>query len=412
MIRPTLMIVENLPVPFDRRVWQEATTLKQHGYDVTVICPTGKGHEASEEVLEGIRVLRHTLPLEGRGAVGFLVEYTAALYHETRLAFRVWREQRFDVVHVANPPDILCLVAMPYKLAGVKLIFDHHDLTPELYVQKFGRRGFGWLLMRVAEWLSFKLADVVISTNQSYRQIAMDRGGKSADDIFVVRSSPKADMMQEIAPDPAIRAKASVILGYIGIMGSQDGIDVLLDILALLRDKHGVTDFHAMLIGDGPEFESSRLLATKLGLDDHVTFTGYLSGEALKQALSSIDIGLCPDPYNDYTRRCTMNKIMEYMAFTKPLVQFDLEEGRFSAQNASLYADSGDKDSFARHIIELINNPKLRAEMGRRGRTRIETELNWGAEIPSLMAAYDRALGVAPTVFSTDPTGLPNRPAA
>lgn len=388
-----LMIVENLPVPFDRRVWQEATTLKQNGYDVTVICPTGKGFDAAEEFLEGIRIIRHTLPVEGRGAAGFLVEYAAALYHETRLAWRVWREKRFDVVHVANPPDLLCLVAAPYKLAGVKLIFDHHDLTPELYVQKFGRKGLGWNLMRLTEWLSFKLCDVVISTNQSYRQIAIERGGKSPDDIFIVRSSPKANIMHVTAPDPAVRAKASTILGYVGIMGSQDGIDVLLEILALLRHKHGVDDFHALLIGEGPELEASRALAGRLGLNDHVTFTGYLSGDALKRALSSIDIGLCPDPYNDYTRRCTMNKIMEYMAFSKPLVQFDLDEGRFSAQDASLYAPTDDMDAFARCIIQLINDPGLRARMGEIGRARIEAVLNWDAEIPPLLAAFERALG-------------------
>lgn len=390
-----LMVVENLPVPFDRRVWQQATTLKQQGYDVTVICPKGKGLDASEEVIDGVQVLRHPLPLEGRGAAGFVVEYAAALYHEMRLAFRIWRRKRFDVVHVANPPDILCLVALPYKLAGVKLIFDHHDLTPELYVQKFGRKGFGWSLMRLTELLSFKLADVVISTNESYRQIAIERGGKSPDHIFVVRSSPKADQMREIAPDPAIRAKASVILGYIGIMGSQDGIDVLLEILASLRDVHGVSDFHAVLIGEGPELEASKQMATALKLDGHVTFTGYLSGDALKRALSSIDIGLCPDPYNEYTRRCTMNKIMEYMAFSKPLVQFDLDEGRFSAREASLYAEAGDKDAFARRIIELIDNPDLRAEMGRFGRQRIEADLNWSVEAPMLLAAYDRALGTS-----------------
>ncbi len=401
-----LMIVENLPVPFDRRVWQEATTLVQNGYSVSVICPKGKGFDLDEETSDGVRVYRHSLPLEGRGAAGFVTEYVAALFHEFRLAIKVWRRERFAVVHVANPPDLLFLVALPFKLAGVRLIFDHHDLTPELYKQKFGKAGIGHALMRLTEWLSFKSADVVISTNGSYRRIAMERGGKSSDDIFIVRSSPKAEAMRLVAPDPAIRAKASVILGYVGIMGSQDGIDVLLEILAILLKTYGVSDFHAMLIGEGPELEQSRRMATALGLDGHVTFTGYLSGENLHRTLSSIDIGLCPDPYNDYTRHCTMNKIMEYMAFAKPLVQFDLDEGRYSAQDASLYAAAEDKDGFARRIIDLINDPALREQMGRFGRERVEKVLNWSMEAPSLLAAYDKALdgrlrdGAAPRVTS------------
>ncbi len=406
----TLMIVENLPVPFDRRVWQEATTLKQNGYDVTVICPKGKGHDAAHEVIDGVEIYRHDLPVEGRGVVGFAVEYASALFHEFRLAWKVWRHHRFDVVHVANPPDLLFLVALPFKLAGARLIFDHHDISPELYVQKFGRRDIGWRLMQLCEKLSFMAADAVISTNQSYRQIAIDRGAKAPSDVFVVRSSPRSDVMRMVEPDPEIRAKAPVILGYVGIMGSQDGIDVLLEILALLKDKHGVGGFHAMLIGEGPELDASKQLAEQLGLSSHVTFTGYLAGEALHRTLSSIDIGLCPDPCNDYTRRCTMNKIMEYMAFSKPQVQFTLEEGQFSAQDASLYAPVDDKDAFARCIIELIDAPDLRERMGRIGRDRIETALNWSAEVPNLLAAYEHVQ--RPQAVEAAPAPAPSRPLA
>lgn len=386
------MIVENLPVPFDRRMWQEATSLLAAGYKVTVICPIGKGHTLADETIDGVRVLRHWLPEEGRGAVGFIGEYAAALFHEFRLALKVWRSDRFDIVHIANPPDVLFLVALPFKLAKVRLVFDHHDLTPELYEEKFGKTGFGHMLMRVTEWLTFKAADVVIATNQSYRQIALERGGKSPADVFVVRSSPKADLMRGGVVDPAIRVRASVILGYVGIMGSQDGIDVLLDILARLIATHKVTDFHAVLIGDGPELEASKRRAVDLGITDYVTFAGYLSGSDLHNALCSIDIGLCPDPYNEYTRRCTMNKIMEYMAFSKPLVQFDLDEGRESAKGASLYAKIDDPDDFARQIMALINDPAERERMGRIGRERIEKELNWSVEVPNLLAAYRRAL--------------------
>jgi glycosyltransferase involved in cell wall biosynthesis len=387
------MIVENLPVPFDRRVWQEATTLVGSGCRVSVICPTSAAFPAREEEIDGVRIWRHPLPEEARGALGYVKEYSAALFWEMRLAWRLWRKDRFDVVHVANPPDLLFLVALPFKLLGARFVFDHHDLTPELIREKFGSRGLGYWAMRVTEWLSLKAANAVISTNNSYRAIALGRGGKRAEDVFVVRSSPDITRLTRFPPDPAIREKASVIFGYVGIMGSQDGLDVLLRILAALRAR-GIEDFHAVLIGRGPEFDALQALSATLGLGRHVTFTGYLSGEALHRALGSIDIGLCPDPYNEYTRRCTMNKIMEYMAFSKPLVQFDLDEGRFSAGEAALYARPGDIEHFVDQILVLMNDPALRAEMGARGRHRVEAELNWSVEAPKLLAAYQRALGV------------------
>jgi glycosyltransferase involved in cell wall biosynthesis len=386
-----LMIVENLPVPFDRRVWQEAMALAKEGHDVTVICPIGSADLPRDEIVDGIRILRHPLPTEGRGAFAYVREYAAALFHQAVLSWRVWRRNRFDIVHVANPPDLMFLVAVPFKLLGARFIFDHHDLTPELYEEKFARRGGGYWAMRITEWCSFKMADAVISTNQSYRQIAMDRGGKSKDDIFVVRSSPDLTKLRQYPPDDVLRSKARIILGYIGIMASQDGIDVLLDILALLRAR-GVEDFHAVLIGNGPEFERLKEIAGEKDLLSHVTFTGYLSGDALHKTLNTIDIGLCPDPFNDYTRRCTMNKIMEYMAFSKPLVQFDLDEGRFSAQDAALYAAPGDLAAFADHVITLMNDTELRLRMGARGRQRIEGELNWAVEAPKLLDAYRHAM--------------------
>lgn len=388
----TLMIVENLPVPFDRRVWQEARTLRQTGYEVTVICPRGRGHDSAEEELEGIRILRHSLPLEASGGMGFVLEYGAALFHEMRLAWKVWRRHRFDVIHVANPPDLLFLVALPFKLFGVKFLFDHHDLTPELYFEKFGKRNLGYHLMRWTERLTFLFADAVISTNISYKQIATGRGGKKPEEIFIVRSGPDTSRMQPTEPDPAIRARAGVIIGYLGIMGSQDGIDVLLEAARILVHDIGRKDVHFMLVGDGPELPAAREMARGYDLDAHVTFTGYLRGDALYRTLSSIDIGICPDPCNEYTTRCTMNKIMEYMAFGKPMVQFDLVEGRFSAQESSLYAEPGDVRSLADKLELLIADPALRREMGEAGRLRLERDLSWANEVPKLLAAYAHLL--------------------
>lgn len=391
-----LMVVENLPVPFDRRVWQEANALTRDGYRVTIICPANASFSALEETIDHIRILRHPLPSDARGFLSYIKEYALALAHELRLAVKVWRTDPFGIVHVANPPDLLFLIALPFKLLGVRFIFDHHDLTPELFSEKFGKRGIGYWAMRLCEWCSFKLANAVISTNLSYRKIAMERGGKPASDIFVVRSAPDLAKIKLLPPDETMRSRARIILGYVGIMGSQDGVDILLDILHLLI-RRGVTDFHAVLIGKGPEFDALVERTQKLGLAEHITFTGYLSGDDLHRTMNSIDIGVCPDPYNEYTRRCTMNKIMEYMAFSKPVVQFDLDEGRFSAGEASLYAPPGDAEAFADHIMRLMDDADLRASMGAFGRRRVENELNWASEVPKLIAAYHHVLGTSGT---------------
>lgn len=388
----TLMIVENLPVPLDRRVWQEASALRDAGIRVTVICPKGGGFDAADEVIDGIRVLRHSLPIQGATTSGFLGEYAWALFHEFRLAMKVaWRDS-IDIVHVANPPDFLFLVALPFKLFGAKLLYDHHDLTPELYVEKFGRRGVSYWILRLAERASFFLADGVISTNESYRRIALERGGKRPEHVTVVRSGPDPEKMKPVEPDPSIRAKAKHIVGYVGIMGSQDGIDLLLKAADHLINGIGRRDVHFMLVGDGPELPAAKRLAESLKIDSYVTFAGYLTGHALNRTLSSIDIGVCPDPHNEYTTRSTMNKVMEYMAFGKPLVQFDLTEGRISAGDAALYARSSDVADLAAQIERLIRDPQLREAMGRRGRRRLLTVLSWQSEAPKLVAAYRRVL--------------------
>lgn len=389
--RRVLKIVENLPVPFDRRVWQEARALRDAGYSVSVICPKGRQYTESFEEIEGIAIYRHPLPTEARGALGFVLEYAAALLFQTLLAWRVFFTRGFDVIHAANPPDLIFLVAAPFKLLGRKFIFDHHDLTPELYYEKFGRRDVGHRMMQLTEKLSMKLADAVISTNESYKQIAVERGGKSPESVFIVRSGPDVSRFKPSEPEPEIRAKATYIAGYVGIMGSQDGVDDLLRIVRHYVQDLGHTDTHFLLIGDGPERESLMALAEELGIAPYVTFTGYLRGEALNRALSSIDIGLCPDPCNDYTSKCTMNKVMEYMAMGKALVQFDLVEGRRSALDAAVYAENGDLLDFARQTRRLLVDETMRHEKAVYGYHRMMSHLQWTNEVPKLLAAYRHA---------------------
>ena len=400
MTRKVLVIVENLPVPFDRRVWQEATTLREHCYEVSIICPTGKGYEAREEVLEGINIYRHPLPLEAHGALGYLFEYGAALFHEFRLAFKVLRKHGFDAIHACNPPDLIFLVGGFFKLLyGKKFLFDHHDINPELYEAKFNRRDFFYKLLVGAEKLTFKTADVVISTNESYKKIAVERGGKSPDRVFIVRSGPSLKRLKIVPPVESLKKGKKFLVGYVGVMGQQEGIPYLLKAAKIIKEQFGRSDVHYGLVGGGPELELLKAQAIEMGLGDDVTFTGRVPDADLLAMLNTADVCVNPDEHNPMNDKSTMNKIMEYMALGKPIVQFDLFEGRCSAQEASVYAKPNDAEDMARHILALLDDPERRAHMGEFGRNRVENDLQWPHEVPKLLAAYETLFtGQAPVV--------------
>ena len=332
-----LMVVENLPLPFDRRVWQEARTLKAAGAKVSIICPTGKGYEKRFEEIEGVEIYRHPLPLEAKGAMGFLAEYGAALYYETKLAWRIFFKNRFDVIQGCNPPDLIFIVALPFKLFGVKYIFDHHDINPELYEAKFGHRGFFWWLMRVFEKLTFWSAKVSIATNESYKTIAIERGGMAADRVHVVRSGPDLSRLKLVSPVESWKNGRDHMVGYVGVMGEQEGIDLLIDAVDYLVREKGREDIQFVLVGGGPALEDLKALTNARGLGDFITFTGRAPDQELFEVLSTMVLGVNPDRVNAMNDKSTMNKIMEYMSLGKPMVQFDVTEGKFSAREASLY---------------------------------------------------------------------------
>ena len=388
--RRVLIIVENLPVPFDRRVWSEATALRDAGYQVSVICPTGKNATARFEVIEDIHIFRHPLPLEAKGALGYALEYSAALFWEFILSLKVLFRRGFDVIHACNPPDLIFLIGGFYKfLLGKRFIFDHHDINPELYEAKFGHRGPGWKLMVWLERCSFALADISIATNNSYRQIAITRGGMKPEKVFVVRSGPNLDRVKPMPPDAAWRNGRTFMAAYVGVIGSQEGLDLLLEAARHIRAR-GRNDLQFVVVGSGPELDAIKALCTAMALDDMVTFTGRADDRTLFTVLSTADVCVNPDRPNVMNDKSTMNKIMEYMAMEKPIVQFDLTEGRFSAQGASLYAvdarDFGDK------ILDLLDDPDRRQAMGEIGRARVSSELAWPHEISKLLAAYTAAL--------------------
>ena len=387
--RRVLILVENLPSPFDRRVWQEATTLAEHGYTVSIICPTGKGYEAAYECLSGIHIYRYTLPNEAEGALGYLVEYSAALWHSFRLAFRVRRRHGFDVIQACNPPDLLFIVGGFFKLwRGTRFVFDHHDINPELYEAKFGRRGFFWQLMVWLERATFRTADVSIATNESYRRIAIERGGMDPARVHIVRSGPKLDRLRIQPPVDALKQGRRYLVGYVGVMGKQEGIDLLLQAVQHTVRVLGRSDIHFGLVGGGTSLDDMRRLAATLGIADHVTFTGRVSDAELLDMLNTADVCVNPDVANEMNDKSTMNKIMEYMALGKPIVQFDLAEGRFSAGEASLYAARNDPADLARQLVGLLDDPARRQRMGAFGRWRVENELEWRFEAPKLLHAY------------------------
>jgi glycosyltransferase involved in cell wall biosynthesis len=387
--RKVLIIVENLPVPFDRRVWQEATTLQQAGYVVSIICPKGKGYEIDRETLQGVQIYRYHLPMEARGHLGFIFEYTWSLGAQFFLSFRALRERGFDAIHACNPPDDIFIIGGFFKLFGKRFLFDHHDINPELFEAKFGKRGFFYHVLVLLERLTFLIADVSIATNESYRDIAIARGKMHPSKVFVVRSGPNLDRVRRVPPNPALKKGREYLVGYVGVMGEQEGIALLLRAASIIVHEKQRRDVHFGLVGAGTEFEALRRYADELKLSDYVTFTGRVADEPMLEMLSTADVCVNPDIANEMNDKSTMNKIMEYMALGKPIVQFDLTEGRRSALDASLYAAKNDEKDLAEKILELLGDERQRIAMGEFGRKRVERELQWTYEAPKLLAAYD-----------------------
>jgi glycosyltransferase involved in cell wall biosynthesis len=388
------MLVENLSVPRDKRVWPECRALVEAGFEVVVVCPRGDDRDTAPfELLEGVEIHRYRARFADGSAAGYLLEYATALWRTSWLALRLAGRRGFDVVHASNPPDLLLLAALPLKLRGARFVFDQHDLGPELYDCRFGREG-GVLhrLARLAERLAYLLADVVISPNESYRRIATARGGKRPEDVFVVRNAPDPARLHAGNAEPALKRGRRHLLAYVGVMGAQDGLDLAVRALGDLRRRRD--DWHAVFVGDGDMLEPARDLAGRLGIGDAVEFTGFLDdAEGVRRVLASADVCLAPEPKNPLNDASTMIKIGEYMAMERPVVAFDLTESRVTAGAAAVYAEPNDPSSFARCIDALLDRPAERERMGAIGRDRIENGLSWEHSRVRLLAAYARVLG-------------------
>lgn len=391
MDRRILIIVENLPVPFDTRVWQEASTLAANGYTVSVICPKGKGYNADYECIDGVHIYRHDLPTEGNGAIGYAREYFSALWNEYRLARKIYKKHGFHVIHGCNPPDDIYMVARMFKGKGVDYVFDHHDICPELYEAKFGKKS--GLFYKSQLWLernTYRHCTFAFVTNESYRRIAIERGGMDPDKVHVLRSGPRLERLVIRTPKPEIKHGKRFMVGYLGVIGQQEGIQYMLQAAKHIRENMGRDDIFWGIVGGGPHLDQLRRLCTSMGLDDIVEFTGRVDDNKMLDYLNTADVCVNSDEYNEMNDKSTMNKVLEYMALGKPIVQFDLTEGRYSAQDASLYARPNDAADMAEKIVALLDDPKRRTEMSRIGRDRIVNQLSWDHTSRALLDAYDK----------------------
>jgi glycosyltransferase involved in cell wall biosynthesis len=386
-----LIIVQNLSVPFDRRVWLEACSLRDAGFQVSVVCPMGAEDEAYE-VLDGIRIRRYPPPPDTHGFTTYVYEFAYCWLRTARLVLRAHRTEGFDVIQACNPPDTFWALALPFKLAGRKFVFDQHDLCPEVYESRFPN-GSRVLLrgLRLLERATYAVADHVISTNDSYRSTAMQRGHVPCSDITVVRTGPDPEFLRRRAPNPEWRRSRKYLCAYLGVMGPQDGVDLAVRAAAELV-RAGRDDIQFVFMGKGDSTDELVELTAELGIAEMVTFTGRVPDEVVAEVLSTADLGLSPDPLNPLNDVSTMNKTMEYMAFELPVVAFDLKETRVSADTAAVYVKANDVAAYARAIAELLDDPERRREMGAQGRQRVEDVLAWRHQAPRYVGAYERLL--------------------
>jgi glycosyltransferase involved in cell wall biosynthesis len=389
-----LILLQNEPIPSDRHVWNESRALVRAGYDVTVICPTGEERDrGSFEEIEGVKVHRYEPRRAEERVSDYAIEYLAALWSIRRLARRLAREHPFDLVHACSPPDFLLLAALGLRRQGSRFVFDHHDLTPELYLTRFGA-GLIHRATLVAEQVAFRSADVVLSVNESYRRVAIERGRRDPADVAVVRTGPDLTRFVPSPPDETLKCGKPFLLSYAGVMGAQDGVDHALRALAELRRRRD--DWHAVFMGDGDVVDEMRALTADLGLEDCVEFTGWVEHETISRVLSTSDVCLAPDPKNPLNDISSMIKISEYMAMSRPIVSYDLAESRFGAGEAALFAAPDDHAGFARLVSDLLDDPERRRRMGLAGRKRAVDFLAWEHQERSLLTAYARALAMGP----------------
>ena len=380
-------------MPFDRRVWLECQALISAGYQVAVVCPKGSG-EPAYEVINSVELYRYRPYAPGGSKVSFIAEYAYSFLATAWGALKARRSGRFAVIQACNPPDIFWPLALAFRaLEGTRFVFDHHDLCPELYQSRFPsgpKLPYKGLL--ALERRTHRAADHVIATNDSYREIAMTRGGKRAHEVTVVRTGPDLRRLQPGEADPELRRGRRYLVTYIGVMGPQDGVDIVVRVADIVVNKLGRDDIAFTLIGSGDCFDDLVALRDELGLAGHVEFTGRAPDELVVRIMSTADAGLSPDPKNPLNDVSTMNKTMEYMAFGLPVIAFDLRETRVSAGSAAVYVEPNDEHEYAEAVVALMDDEPRRAQMGKLARERVEQELAWSHQESAYLGVYQHLL--------------------
>lgn len=385
-----LIIVENLPVPNDRRVWLEATTLRDAGYRVSVISITGVNATERFERRDGVAIYRYPVPPTTSGTLSFIWEFAYCWLYTLALSIKILFREGFDIIHACNPPETFWLIGLLYKALGKQFLFDHHDLSPEMYLSRFGRRGAAYRVLLWLERFTFMTADVVITTNATHRRIAIERGRFPPERIFIVRSGPNHQVLRPEAPDPALKNGRDYLVSYLGVLNPQDGVDTFVRLADLIVHEYGRDDVQFVVMGSGDAEAGLRALTHELGLDAFVRFTGWAEIDLIRRTLSTSDVCVDTMPKTPYSDAATMNKILEYMSVGRPIAAFDLVESQVSAGEAAVFASPDDVRDLADHLLTLLADPARRASMGRFGRERIENELAWDHQKAYLLAAYDK----------------------
>lgn len=392
-----ILLVENMSFPRDRRVRQEASALTSVGLEVTVICPRGNKHDtAAFEIVDGVRAYRYVQPWSGKNLTSYLLEYVWAMLCTFYLILRVWVRHGFDVLHAANPPDLFFLIAAPFKLLGKKFVYDQHDLCPEMFEAKFDRKGLVYRALLLLERCSYRLADLIIVTNQSFHQIAIERGHANLEKLCVVRNGPDLDKFRAVAPRSELKRGATYLALYVGVMGKQDGVDRVIRAAHHIVNVRGCKDIRFALLGTGDCVDELCRLADSLAIDSHIEFLGWMGDKDLLDYLSTADVCLAPDPPVKMNQLSTTIKVMEYMSCGKPIVSFDLLETRRSAGTAAVYVNEDDPALFGDAILQLVNSSARRKKLGDAGHERVRTELHWGRSRELLFDGYERLMGALP----------------
>jgi glycosyltransferase involved in cell wall biosynthesis len=390
--RSCVIVVENLPVPMDRRVWQEAQALARAGWRVSVICPSNESFPAKFEIIDDIAIYRHPLPPDGRGALAYFREYACALCHEFRLLVRVHRERGFSIIQACNPPDLIFLVAAPFKLLGKRFIYDQHDVSPELFAVKFENKGFLYHALLFFERCSYAMADFVVTANATFKDLAVSRGRKDPSQVEVVYGVPDRKRIHRVSPEPGLKGDRRFVIGYIGIINEQDGVDHFIKAVDELVHAKGFRDFRAVVVGSGPALAQVRELASSLNLSDFIVFTGYLNGEALLSHISAFDIGVIPDPYNEANDVMSMNKVFEYCALGIPTASYPLRETKQLLGGAGVYAPTLDPAGLAEACLSLLQDEALRARCSAEAARLSAETFVWDHEAKKYVDAFERTL--------------------